>query len=359
MEIMPTSWDDLDWDNINPWDRRYYLSLNAAMMERYYIMWLTPPLITNTYNTNTYCNRNPDVITNGIRNYCLRRYFDFYSYHNSEGCKILIYLFQKLLGQYYYHNLWYGSGVSTADYKYGYFPDLDNYKVRSSNHFDISDFYGEDFIDIFKYPHDGSNIDSDRTKIWLKKMKEAIQKLRYVEINGCNFYTWLFGSASEYNYAYGESHTLAEVAALAEADITDKADAESHWFNDDSAFISARYKAAADTGPSLHSVSFEKRDIRWKNRLQFPVDVYAVIYDYKNPLNELGTNKMYHDYGTGFVNGEIRFLQTVQPGNEIGHFFDSVSMIPDVAMPAPNQELYYSIGIKLLADAGDYFNFKS
>ncbi|MFA6805229.1 MAG: hypothetical protein WCR17_04560 [Candidatus Methanomethylophilaceae archaeon] len=356
MALMPTSWDDLDWDDINPWDRRYYLSLNAALTERYYIMWLTPPLATNTYNTNTYCNRNPAVINNGIRNYCLRQYFDFYSFHNSEGCKRLLSFFQKLLGQYYYHNFWPGYGVSTADYKYGYFPTLQDYKVRSSNHFEIEDFYGEDFIDIFKSPYDGANIDSDRTINWLKKMKEAIQQLRYIEINGSNFFTWLYGSASERN----DSATLAEVADLAYANITDKADAESHWYNDDSAFISAQYKAAVDPWAyTLHSVSFEMRDIRWVNRLQYPVDVYAAIYDYKNPLNGLGTNKIYHDFGTGFVNGEIRFLQTVQPGAEIGHFFDSISVIPDAPMPASGQELSYSIGIKLIADAGPYFNFKS
>lgn len=348
---LPTSWDDLDWDDINPWDRRYYLSLNAAMMERYYIMWLTPPLITNTYNTNTYCNRNPDIINNGIRNYCLRQYFDFYSYHNSDGCARLLSFFKLLLESFYYHIF-----VSSADYKYGYFPTLQDYKVRSSNHFEIEDFYGEDFIDIFKSPYDGCNIDSERTKKWLKKMKEAIQQLRYIEINGSNFCIWLFGSASESQSSY----TLAEVADLAEANITDKADAESHWYNDDSAFMSARYKAGIPPwSNSFHTVSFEKRDTRWQNRLQFPVDVYAVVYDYKNPLNELGTNKIYHDFGTGYTNGEIRFLQTVQPGGEIGHFFDEISMIPDVAMPDPNQELYYSIGIKLLGDAGDYFNFKS
>ena len=33
MEIIPTSWDELDWDNIDPWDKRYYLSLHSAMME--------------------------------------------------------------------------------------------------------------------------------------------------------------------------------------------------------------------------------------------------------------------------------------------------------------------------------------
>lgn len=356
---LPTSWADLDWDIIDPWDRRYYLSLNAAMTERYYIMWLTPPLSTNTYNTNTYCYYNHDIITrtNGIRNYCLRRYFDFYAYHNSDGCARLLSFFKLMLEAFYRHNLWYGTGVGTWDYKYGYFPTLQDYKIGSSNRFEIEDFYGEDYIDIFKYPYDGVNIDSERTKNWLKKMKEAIQQLRYIEINGSNFYTWLFGSASESQSSY----TLAEVAALAEANITDKADAESHWFNDDSAFISARYKAGIPPwSNSFHTVSFEKRDIRWQNRLQFPVDVYAVVYDYKNPLNELGTNKIYHDFGTGFVNGEIRFLRTVQPGDEIGHFFDAVSMIPDgVAMPDPNQELYYSIGIKLIADAGPYFNFKS
>ena len=98
-----------------------------------------------------------------------------------------------------------------------------------------------------------------------------------------------------------------------------------------------------------HRVEIQARDIRWKNRLRYPVDVYAKIYEYRNPLNELGTNKIYHDFGTDFENGEIRFLQTVQPGEEIDGILDGVSVLPvRCTIARTNNKYVLQLGIKLL-----------
>ena len=162
-------------------------------------------------------------------------------------------------------------------------------------------------------------------------MKKAIQALRFIEINGCTFTKWDKGYAAKYpKVSIGggqyEYYTLEDVATIAANNMGSRGvEVDAYGYDDDSAFIWADYYMGRENPALQHRVEIQARDIRWRNGLQFPVDVYAKIYEYRNPLNELGTNKIYHDYGTGFINGEIRFLQTVQPGEEIDGILGDVS----------------------------------
>ena len=95
MEITPTSWDDLDWDDINPWDRRYYLSLHSAMIERAYRMRLTPVVDNWLGGRRTTSRWRPSFLQN-IRNYGDTSRFDFWSDYRAEGCLYLFRLFQTI-----------------------------------------------------------------------------------------------------------------------------------------------------------------------------------------------------------------------------------------------------------------------
>ena len=359
MEIIPTSWDELDWDNIDPWDRRYYLSLHSAMMERAYRMRLTPVIdncpFTQKTSSTWFHSFLPD-----IRNYGDASRFDFWSYYRAEGCLYLLQLFLILIGKMYRYLRPYVSD------KYGYFPELESYKPHQANNFDKDRFFKTtEFIDIYNYPTWGQPID-EHTVIWLQAMKRAIQALRYIELNGCTFTKWDKGVSIKYpkesigggQYEY---YTIEDVATIAANNMRSRgAEVEAYGYDDDSAFIWADYRMGRENPAYQHRVEIQARDIRWKNRLQYPVDVYAKIYEYRNPLNATNPYLHYHDFGTDFENGEIRFLQTVQPGEEIDGILDGVSVLPlGVPLPEPTENMYYSIGIKLLGDAGDYFNFKS
>jgi hypothetical protein len=364
VEIIPTSWDALDWDDINPWDRRYYLSLHSAMQERAYRMRLTP-VIDNWLGGRQTTARWRSPFLQGVRNYGDTSRFDFFSSYRAEGCLYLFQLLLNLIGQMYQLEWRYDNWSSPYySYKYGYFPDLESYKPHQINNFDIL-IKSENYVDIFNYPTWGQPID-EHTVIWLQAMKRAIQSLRYIEINGCTFTKWDRGYATRYpKVSIGggryEYYTLEDVATIAANNMISRAfEVDAHGYDEDSAFIWADYRMGRDNPAYQHRVEIQARDIRWKNCLRYPVDVYAKIYEYRNPLNELGTNKIYHDFGTDFENGEIRFLQTVQPGEEIDGILDGVSVLPlGVPLPEPTENMYYSIGIKLLGDVGDYFNFKS
>ena len=363
MEIIPTAWDELDWDNIDPWDKRYYLSLHSAMMERAYRMRLTPVIDNCPFGQRTTA-RWSSTFLRGIRDYSDTSRFDFWSYYRAEGCLYLFQLLQNLIGQMYQLE-WRYDNWSSPYYsnKYGYFPYLDSYKPLQTNNFDII-IKSENYVDVYNYPTWGQPID-EHTVIWLQSMKRAIQALRYIELNGCTFSKWDKGEFSRYpkeliggKYEY---YTIEDVAAIVANNMFSRGGGvDAYGYDDDSAFIWADYRMGRDDPAYQHRVEIQARDIRWKNRLRFPVDVYIKIYEYRNPLNELGTNKIYHDFGTDFKNGEIRFLQTVQPGEEIDGILDGVSVLPlGVPLPEPTINMYYSLGIKLLGDAGDYFNFKS
>ena len=366
MEIIPTSWDELDWDNIDPWDKRYYLSLHSSMMERAYQMRLTP-VIDNCPFTQRTTSRWYYYFLQGVRYYSDTSRFDFWSYYRADGCLYLLRLFLNLIGQMYQLEWRYSNWSSPHySYKYGYFPDLNTYKPRQTNNFDKDRYFKTaELVDIYNYPTWGQPID-EHTVIWLKAMKRAIQALRYIELNGCTFTKWDKGVSIKYpkesigggQYEY---YTLEDVATIAANNMGSRgAEVEAYGYDDDSAFIWADYRMGRENPAYKHRVEIQARDIRWKNRLQYPVDVYAKIYEYRNPLKTTNQKLHYQDYGTGFENGEIRFLQTVQPGEEIDGILDGVSVLPlGVPLPEPTEHMYYSLGIKLLGDAGDYFNFKS
>lgn len=367
MEIIPTSWDELDWDNIDPWDKRYYLSLHSAIMERAYRMRLTPVIDNCPFTQRTTARwYSYSYFLRDLRDYGDTSRFDFWSYYREEGCLYLLRLFLNLLDRMYQLEWRYSSGSSPMySYKYGYFPALESYKPQQVNRFDKDRFFkSENYVDIYNYPTWGQPID-EHTVIWLRTMKNAIQSLRYIELNGCTFKKWDKGYSLKYpkesiggQYVY---YTLEDVAAIAAANMVSRgAEVDAHGYDEDSAFIWADYRMGRENPALQHRVEIQERDIRWQNRLQYPVDVYAKIYEYRNPLNATNPYLHYHNFGTDFANCEIRFLQTVQPGDYIDGILDGVSVLPvGVPLPEPTKNMYYSLGIKLLGDVGDYFNFKS
>ena len=264
MEIIPTSWDELDWDNIDPWDKRYYLSLHSSMMERAYQMRLTP-VIDNCPFTQRTTSRWYYYFLQGVRYYSDTSRFDFWSYYRADGCLYLLRLFLNLIGQMYQLEWRYSNWSSPHySYKYGYFPDLNTYKPRQTNNFDKDRYFKTaELVDIYNYPTWGQPID-EHTVIWLKAMKRAIQALRYIELNGCTFTKWDKGVSIKYpkesigggQYEY---YTLEDVATIAANNMGSRAfEVDAYGYDDDSAFIWADYRMGRDNPAYQHRVEIQE-----------------------------------------------------------------------------------------------------
>ena len=349
-----TGWDSLDWDNIDPTDKRYYLCLHLAMQERIYCMYPTAPLEGNTYPT--YVGASP----NGTLRQTLRQTdtvdLQDQSQHKAWTCQRLHQLLRALYGYFYAHTL----GSYSRRNVYGYFPSLDDYTINGVNRFPEDFLNSADLADVAKYPADGYVVDNDYTVNWLKKMKLAIQQVKYIEINGCNFYSWLYKRNVVYAKVDGVwTYDLED--AIPMTVMVDKPYATAHDYLNDSAYVASEYLRGNSGGYNpYHDVIFEKRDIRWRNMLQYPVDVYGIAYQPSIYPYYGGTTRQYHDFGTGWTEGERRFLGTIQPGDEAGYFFEDVDWYNlGQALPVAGQTNGYCMAIKLVGEIGKYFNFKS
>lgn len=362
-----TSWDDLDWEDINPWDKRYYLSLIDAILERYHVMPLTPAEGNSPYATQVTYHRY-SVKDLGAK--VDRRYWEFLAPYMAFGCRRITELFLELaFGNYFYYyrrnnNAW----DTTADYKkkwcvspYDYQP----YRFHPSGDYEknilsLTDFCNDvDTVGIWGWPMEHQPFGGEITTKWLKAMKKAIQKLRYFEIFGSCFPVWNGYNVTKNPYYF----TWGEVEALAAQNVNATyGDALAHDYQNDSAMISYRYRRLEE---GSYFIEFQKRDIIWQNQLSVAVDVYAIArnwwapYDYNsNPI----AFDHFNDFGSGYVEGAVYPIGKVSPGETIGNFLTGISPIPDIEHVVHNYSSdmdRHGLELKLIADAGAYFNFKS
>lgn len=346
-----TSWDDLDWVDIDPYDIRYYWSLRDALFERVYSMPVTPAA-DNVVPAN-YRFTWSQAIWEAFFNRQYHRLFDANGYHKCDDCRLLV----RLLGIVSQGFFLYGS--ATAFFP-SYFPALSDYKQGGNIPFSGSYFSRRaDTAAVSIYPTRSTLIDGDITVNWLKAMKLAIQSLRYVELRGCITVRDDYGNDTqpEYRNINGVRvyYDIGDVIDGAIANIQHRV-IDSWKYN--GAYI--RWSLYQNDNYQNHvGAGIEVLDTKWKNQLNMPVDVYTHTSYYVHS-KYFSDDTYYWGYGTDYGKDEVRFLVTVQPGDTIGNYLDNVDIYPhNVVLPADNERKYYDFRLNLLGDLGPHFNFKA
>lgn len=340
MAVIPTSWNDLDWENPDPWDMRYYQSLVLAMHERVYALWPVAPLPENTYPISSFIGTLFNQQFGNLKVSPWRGVTEN-SIFNVDLFLELIQTLVFITGKTFY------SSTNQTITEYRWIKDKDTFNPYSADMLSMTDILNDQNTSVvLRYPIQNSYIDDGMAKSWLIAMKAAIQPMRYFRINNANSYLWEGGIGAG---ASGEETISNAISNLSPADSNFAGGRQTHCFNDCWAFLKAQY------WPLFYNYEIHtaRRDIRWVNTLHYPVDLYVKISRISN--TQQGFNDYFDDFGTGYNEGDLLNLGKVDISDGIESIFGS--RLPIAANGNFDNYNYYSIAAHIIADAGPYFNF--
>lgn len=196
LPIMPSGWDDLDWEDIDPFDMRYYQSILYATHERTYITIPGMPAADRF----SYPGSNVGLL--GWWNLHWKTMLNALDVANpafADVCEAMTNRILTLFSSYYFRNGHYADSPDDENWMYCVDPwNLNTsyglaYYFAEENRFPPNRIYHSDgrWIDFYKlgenpltkdltiYPTVGTLIDSDITKNWLKSCKNALMMVRF------------------------------------------------------------------------------------------------------------------------------------------------------------------------------------
>lgn len=196
LPITPNGWDDLDWEDIDPFDMRYYSSILYATHERTYITAPGVPAADrySSYGSNVYMLRWWDSYWETMLSA-----LDVANPAFAEFCEAVTNRILRLFSSYFYDTGSYADSPDNQNWMYCVDPWQMNtsygmvYYFAEENRHPPSRIYytagrwidfrklGENPLtkDLTLYPTVGTLIDSDTTKNWLKSCKNALMMLRF------------------------------------------------------------------------------------------------------------------------------------------------------------------------------------
>ena len=196
LPIVPNGWDDLDWEDIDPFDMRYYQSILYATAERTYITVPGVPAADSSfsYGNNAYLLWWWDSHWQNMLNA-----LDVANPAFADFCEATTNRILRLFSSYFYSNGSYADSPDDQNWMYCVDPWKMNtsygmnYYFAEENRFPPNRIYytagrwidfrklGENPLtkDLTLYPTVGTLIDSDITKNWLKSCKNALMMLRF------------------------------------------------------------------------------------------------------------------------------------------------------------------------------------
>lgn len=351
---LPTSWLDLDWDDPDPWDMRYYQSLIMAAHERVWQQPAVTPLESNTYP--------PALRTNGVpyrvdyySQYVLVQPWMYLSPKMMRDGNIFLHIRRMIDFALNYHYTYFCSNSLPPVIKEvrGWVNDLSNYDannyVKNMTMDDIM-AVGEDTAWLLYDPQFGEPIDNDGAKKFLKAAKKAIQKMRYIRLANPNVINWDLGICDADEYKTIPSETI----AIAVNNLSTSPDALTHDFHFPSAELFMLIRYGGYLGRYI-DLRLRRKDLRWVNQFRWPVDLYAKIYS--NPTTYYAP-PVFDDFGLGFTDGQIISYGKKDIGEGIDNIF-GINPLPITANAVFDGETnrQYVMLASLVADAGPYFNF--
>ena len=358
MAIIPTSWSDLDWSNPNPADVRYYQSLILALHERMWQQPLTPPLESNIYTW--YIPQGESQ--NGCR---LSTTEDDYRYGRIT---IPVWDFGSIPRVGLFANI-YSLFNEVAFGVYNYLSEernkpIYNYIQQPVDNFEnvlfnnrpwykpvtIDYILDRDTCGMLHYPQIGEMIDCDNAVHFLKSMKAAIQKLRYIPAISGNYFI--------HEGANCEDGTLADAVAYCMENMDTAFGIGNGKTHDPhgvrSLYWASHWQLICGWG---YSASVRHSEVRWINTLGFDVDLYAKFFRDVYDVSGVSYPHYFDPFDTDFYNGQVVAYGKKAIGEGIDSIFGAVYPYPKYPNFDPSVSPEYSMSAALIADAGPYFNF--
>ncbi len=333
-------WNDLDWENVDPYDARYYQQIYNAAKERQVIQQFTPgaeiPQGDHSLH-NIWWKDVPRAVPR-------------------RGDPLNIKMLKRLQDYVYY-----------SAYQY-LRPDRPVSIPAPFNKDNRDPFFWDYHADISR-PASPIHGTSDPQQIidFLIYLKAVIQSIRLLSINGAvrtETYSRHKGGYPEEGW-WQSSHTTERILGkfmekpLRLPENSFHLDGISYGgTNDYPNRVYMFLRAHGNERPQLHYnynyMRFEASDWRWTNGTPYPADVYMDV------LTE-GTH--FNNHGTGLSPGRA-FYKTLQPGESTGSVLQDLlggpvtGLVPPGAIPVWRENYTYGFRAYFFADLGPYFNYK-